>query len=83
MKVKVCTWKTCKSRFSEYILTRLKSDIWFYWLKNLEIEEVNCLWNCKRWPNIKIDWKLEERVTPSKASSMIHKIMKNNNKSKK
>ncbi len=76
MKVKICTWKECKSRFSEYILKRLKNDKEFYDFKNLEIEECTCLWECKKWPNILVDGKKEEHMSPAKTSEIIVKKLK-------
>ena len=83
MKVKVCTWEKCSSKFSKYILERLKRDKKFYDLKSLEIEECSCLWECKKWPKIIIDWKIEEYMTPAKASEIVVWKCKNNNSKNK
>ena len=71
MKIQICTWKTCKSRFSEYILKRLKRDIEKYGFKNILIEEVNCLWFCEKWPNVIVDWKIENYSDPIKISKIV------------
>ena len=78
MKINVCTWKTCNDRFSEYILTRLKNDKNRFNLDSLIIEESKCMWDCKKWPNVKIDGKINNYMNPLKVSSMIL-----NNKKKK
>ena len=79
MKVKVCTGKGCKGRFSEYILTRLKNDKKFYDKDGLIIEEFQCMWDCQNWPNIIVDKNIHTHVTPAKASEIVF----NNNKKKK
>lgn len=71
MKVKVCTGDSCKNRFSEYIVERLENDIEFNNFDNLEVEKCTCLWNCYKWPSILIDWKIEEKISPSKASELV------------
>ena len=80
MKIKVCTWKTCKDRFSEYIITRLKNDKDRFNLNQLEIEESMCLWQCKKWPNIVVDNNdIQNYINPSKASEF---LFNSNKKSK-
>lgn len=79
MKIKVCMWKTCKDRFSEYILTRLINDKEKFNLNKLEIEECMCLWQCAKWPNIVVDWNIENYMNPAKASEFAF----NKNKKKK
>ena len=78
MKVKVCTWKWCKDKFSEYILTRLKNDREFYKKEWLIIEEFKCMWDCKNWPNMLVDKNIYTRMNPAKASEIVF-----NNKKKK
>jgi NADH:ubiquinone oxidoreductase subunit E len=78
MKIKVCTWKTCTERFSEYILTRLKNDKERFNLDKLEIEECMCLWQCSKWPNIVVDWEIQNYMNPAKASEFA--FNKNNKK---
>jgi NADH:ubiquinone oxidoreductase subunit E len=77
MKVKVCMWNNCKSRFSEYILARLENDKNFNDLKNLEVEACTCLWVCEQWPAIEIDHKIETRQNPLKASEIVNKKPEN------
>ncbi len=79
MKVKVCTWKGCKEKFSEYILTRLKNDKEFYKKDALIIEEFKCMWDCKSGPNMIVDKNIHTHVTPAKASEIVF----NTNKKKK
>ena len=81
MKIKVCTWKTCNDRFSEYIITRLKNDKDRFNLDSLEIEESLCMWKCKEGPNIMVDWDIKNYINPSKASEFA--FWKNPNKKKK
>lgn len=71
MKIKVCTWSACKDRFSDYIITRLKNDKQRFNLNDLEIEESLCMWQCPKWPNIKVDWEIKNYITPSKASEFL------------
>ncbi len=81
MKIQVCTWKTCKSRFSEYILTRLESDKDFYKLGNLITEKCPCTGNCKEWPIVVFDWEIQKYMSPTKASELMRE--KRNPKKKK
>lgn len=68
MKISVCTWVSCKDRFSEYIITRLKNDKERFNLDTLFIEECLCTWNCKTGPNIKVDGDIRPYMNPAKAS---------------
>lgn len=77
MKIKICNWKACQERFSSYIKTRLLNDKEKFDLKDLEIEETPCMWNCKKWPNIKIDNELFHYMNPAKASELLFKKLKN------
>lgn len=73
IKIKVCIWKSClNDRFSNYIIDRLKRDNKAFYWDNVIIEEINCMWECKKWPNIKINGKIHNYMDPIKAS----KIMK-------
>jgi len=87
MKIQVCTWKTCKERFSEYILDRLNSDKDFYNLQHSIVESCPCTWNCKAWPAVVFDWHIEKYMNPAKASKVMmdkkNEKKKNNNKHKK
>jgi len=44
MKIQVCTWRSCKWNFSEYIIKRLEGDIQKHDLKNIILEKCMCLW---------------------------------------
>ena len=79
MEIKVCKWKTCSDRFSWYISTRLENDKERLKLKKLEISDCLCLWQCKKWPNIVVNWNVENYVNPAKASD----FALNKNKKKK
>lgn len=79
MKIKVCTWKTCSDRFSQYITTRLQNDKSRFNLDKLEIEECMCLGQCSKWPNIVVEKEIKNYMNPAKASE----ITLNNNKKKK
>lgn len=48
MKIQVCTWKMCKSRFNEYITKRLNADVEKFNLKNVILETCS-------YENVKID----------------------------
>jgi NADH:ubiquinone oxidoreductase subunit E len=43
MKIQVCTGRSCKSRFSEYILKRLEADKEKFELQNIDAEVCACL----------------------------------------
>lgn len=75
MKVQVCTGKSCKEKFSNYIITRLRNDCKFYNWKNVEIVEETCMWECKKWPNIKIKNQVHNYVNPAKASELVSKTL--------
>ena len=77
MKIQVCMWKTCRSRFGEYIVTRLQNDKQRFNLNNLEVEECLCLWQCKDGPNIVVDKDIKNHMNPAKASEC---ALKNNKK---
>ena len=68
MKISVCTWQSCKGRFSEYIITRLKNDKERFNLSSLIIEENPCIWNCHAWPSILVDGDVRPYMNPAKAS---------------
>ncbi len=82
MKIQVCTWKSCKSRFSEYILKRVAWDIEKFDLKNVSVETCPCLWDCKIWPNAVIDGKKENYCDPIKVSRMMLEKLKQRKNSK-
>jgi len=88
MKIQVCTWKNCKSKFSQYIITRLENDKEKFNKENVEILESSCMGHCKQWPNVIFDAKREEYMNPIKASDILlwkkvkKKKKKNNNNSK-
>lgn len=71
MKIQICMWKTCKSRFAEYITKRLKADIDFNNLEGVIIEESLCMWHCAKWPNVMFDKHLEHYMNPIKASKIM------------
>lgn len=71
MKIQICTWKTCKAKFSDYIIKRLKADIDFHKLTWIEIEKSMCMWKCKEWINVKFDNDLVNRMDPIKASKIM------------
>ena len=73
MKVKICNWKACKSRFCSYIEDRLIAEKERFKLENLEIERTACLWECKKWPNIDIDWEIINYTDPVKAANLVNK----------
>lgn len=76
MKVDVCTWKSCWWKFSKYILTRLTNDIKFCNWKNIELQETLCMWQCKKWVNIKIDNQIHNYIQPAKASDLVSQRVK-------
>lgn len=83
MKVQVCTGKSCKGRFSNYIITRIENDKKFYkdW-KDIEVIEETCMGHCKKWPNIKIKNQAINYCSPAKASEIILKHIAEDTKKK-
>ena len=82
MKIKVCTWKMCSERFSEYIITRIKNDTTRFNLKDIEIEQTPCMWRCKEGPNVVIENEKFSRMNPLKISDLITKKKKKKNANK-
>jgi NADH:ubiquinone oxidoreductase subunit E len=76
MKIKICKWKTCSDRFSQYITTRLQNDKTRFNIDNLELEDCMCLWQCKSGPNIVVDWNIKNYTSPIKASEFALNIKK-------
>lgn len=76
MKIQVCTGKSCKSRFSEYIIKRIEGDKKKFNLENVTFEKCPCQWNCKEWPTVLIDGKKESYSDPLKISKIIFEKMK-------
>lgn len=74
MEVHVCTGKSCSAKFSKYIVTRLENDKKFYGNKKIDVRESWCMWNCKKWPNMRSKKVIYNYMTPSKASELIQKI---------
>ena len=79
IKIKVCCWSNCKSKFSEYILKRIENDKTKLELENLVIEKISCMWKCEDWPNISINWNIFSKQNPIKASQLVLKKLKNEN----
>lgn len=83
MKITVCVWKSCSDKFSNYIIERLKNDKNRFNLDSLIIEESMCMWRCKEWPNVSVDWDIRNYINPLKASDIAFwksTKKKNNNK---
>jgi len=76
MKVQVCTGKTCREKFSNYILKRLENDKENFKLDHLIIETCACQKKCEEAPIIIIDGKIEVRMTGIKASKLIMERVK-------
>lgn len=83
MKVQVCTGKSCKWRYSNYVITRIQNDIKFYdgwdWV---EVVEELCMGNCKKWPNLKLKNQIINYCSPAKASEIIAKHVAEDKKKK-
>lgn len=71
MKIQICNWKTCKSRFCEYIEKRLNSDIEKFWLDNVILEKTPCMWECSKWPNVVVDSTKYNYSEPAKISKIV------------
>lgn len=76
MIVKICLWNSCKSKFSNYMVSRIKRDIEHFDLKNIQIEESKCMWQCKDWPNAKINKQVINFCNGSKLSQNMFKKLK-------
>jgi len=76
MQVQVCSWKSCKGKYSNYITRRLNNDAIFYDSDSIAISEVSCMWECKKAPNIKFKNMVHNYVNPAKASQLIQKNIK-------
>ncbi len=76
MKVKICLWNSCKSNFSHYMISRIDRDIKKFDLKNIEIEESKCMWECSKWPNARIDREIINFSNGSKISELMFKKLK-------
>lgn len=83
MKIQVCTWKSCKSRFSEYIIKRIEWDKVRFNLENVNVETCPCQWNCKEWPTVIIDGKKESYCDPLKVSKIMFDKIKQTQQSRK
>jgi len=73
MEIKVCCWTSCKKRHSKYIIKRIKNDIKFFNLENVEVKESLCMWMCSKWPNVKIDNEVFNNSNPIKISNIMLK----------
>lgn len=76
MKVQVCSGKSCSGKFSKYISARIENDIKFSGMKNIEVEECCCMWQCKKWANVKINNQIHNYSNPAKISLLVHKEYK-------
>lgn len=76
MKVQICKGSACAGKFSKYITTRLENDTKFYKWKNMDISECSCMWQCKKWVNIKIGNQTHNYMNPLEASKLITKAIK-------
>ncbi|NDK09085.1 hypothetical protein EOM39_07665 [Candidatus Gracilibacteria bacterium] len=71
MKIQVCMGKSCKEKYSEYILKRLERDKERFNLNNVIITTCACIDGCKKGPNVMFDKHIEGNMTPTKASKMM------------
>ena len=88
IQIEVCTWKKCsEDNFSSYIIDRLNNDNKLNKNSNVVIKECMCLWECRKWANIRIDSEeIMNKMDPIKASSIMKTIawgFKKPNKKKK
>ena len=73
MEIKICYWKPCTSKFSSYMKTRIENDIEHFKLKDVEIEESSCMWQCKKWPNAKVNNEIINFCNWAKLSNAMFK----------
>ncbi|MDD5770102.1 MAG: (2Fe-2S) ferredoxin domain-containing protein [Candidatus Gracilibacteria bacterium] len=71
MKIQVCTGKSCKLKFSEYIIKRISQDKEKFNLHNITLETCPCQGRCKEGPIVLVDGKAEIYSDPIKISKMI------------
>lgn len=80
MEIKVCIWKACSWKFSNYIIKRIENDKEKFDLENIKIQTTSCMWKCENWPNICIDSENYWKQNPFKTSELLNKKLKNENK---
>ncbi len=75
IQVKVCGWRSCSERHSEYIKKRLEADIEFYQYNETEvtIETCLCQWRCKEWPTVVYGNDVQIYQNPVKSSEFLRK----------
>lgn len=83
MKVQVCMGKSCKWKFAKYIIDRIENDTKFYGWKWVEAMEEACMWQCKKWPNIKLKNQIINYCNPAKVSEVIQKHLAEDTKKEK
>ena len=74
MDIRICTWRSCREKFSHYMIERVKRDKDFYnWKQDISCSESLCLWKCQKWPNISLDGEIHEYMSGVKLSQLIRK----------
>ena len=68
--IKVCKGNSCSQHFSSEIKKHLEKNT------NHNIESCNCMGHCKNSPNIRIDGKIYNNVTPSGAIDLTKQSQK-------
>ncbi len=83
--IRVCTGKSCKTRFSEYIAARLRADkAKFDKNDTIAIETCPCVGRCSEGPNFFFEKELFTKGNPVKASEVfLRKLSEASGKTKK
>ena len=76
MDIKICTGRSCKDRFSHYMIERVDRDRAFYnWKQDMCCSECLCLWNCEKAPNISLNWEIHSYMNGTKLSKLLQKYL--------
>ncbi len=75
LTIKVCKWRSCSERFSDFIEKRLISDTEFYHFSDdiASIESCLCQGRCKEWPVVVFNNDVQVAHNPVRSSEMMRK----------
>ena len=75
IQVKICGWRSCSERHSEYIKKRLEADTEFYKYTpdEVTIESCLCQWRCKEGPTVVYGNEVQIYQNPVKSSEFLRK----------
>ncbi|MCH8518299.1 NAD(P)H-dependent oxidoreductase subunit E [Candidatus Gracilibacteria bacterium] len=77
MDIKICTGRSCKEKFSRYMMQRVERDRDFYnWKQDVSCSECLCLGACEKAPNVNIDGEIHSYMNGVKLSGKILQLKK-------